>query len=275
MAAPGEGIHEDAIDLVLGVPAVGVNRPNCELDPCRLAVPAIDSYQEVSPIQLGLLPASLILPLLLLGALAASSPATIVVFILVLTTTSRLHAVAFLVGWGVSLTIVFAVAFAIGGTCATQGTEGRIGVDVVEIVLGLVMVVAGVRRWQRRNTPRPSSGASKALATRLNQLHPLGSNDPGVEIKVSAGRSSGVHSCQMRCGRPAFQTKSSPWSLPSRLAVGVGVLGGGFYGRGGMSLGPLAEDAPPMSARGAGPDADSCRWAQNPGSMQVEQDESK
>jgi hypothetical protein len=56
VAAPGEGIHEDAIDLVLGVPAVGVNRPNRELDPCRLAVPAIDSYREVSPIQLGALP---------------------------------------------------------------------------------------------------------------------------------------------------------------------------------------------------------------------------
>ena len=153
----------------------------------------------------------MILPLLLLGALAALSPATIVVFILVLTTTrARVNTVAFLVGWGVSLTIVFAVAFAIGGTRATQGTEGRIGVDVVEIVLGLVMVVAGVRRWQRRNTPRPSSGASKALATRLNQLHPLGSNDPRGSDQVFS---------RPVIGRSLFSDATRPTGIPDETVA--------------------------------------------------------
>jgi hypothetical protein len=115
---------------------------------------------------------SLVLPVLLLGLLASLSPATIIVFILVLSTTrGRVNAVAFLVGWGVSLTIVFAIAYAIGGTHTTQHGGGRIGVEVVEITLGVALTVAGVERWQRRNVPRPSSGASKALATRLSQLH--------------------------------------------------------------------------------------------------------
>jgi Sap, sulfolipid-1-addressing protein len=124
---------------------------------------------------------SLLLPILALGLLASLSPATIIVFILVLATTrARVNAVAFLVGWGVSLTIVFAAAYAIGGTHAAQQGDGRIGVELVETVLGVVLAVAGVQRWQRRNTPRPSSGASKALATRLRQLRPSEATILGV-----------------------------------------------------------------------------------------------
>jgi hypothetical protein len=116
---------------------------------------------------------SLLLPILGLALLASLSPATIIVFILVLATTrAHVNALAFLVGWGASLTIVFAVAYAIGGTHTAQHGSGRIGVEVVEIGLGVVLFVAGGQRWQRRNTPRPSSGTSKALANRLTQLHP-------------------------------------------------------------------------------------------------------
>ncbi len=53
----------------------------------------------------------LILPLLLLGLMSSLSPATIVVFILLLATTRpRLKALAFLAGWAVSLTLVFALS---------------------------------------------------------------------------------------------------------------------------------------------------------------------
>ena len=51
--------------------------------------------------------------------------------------------------------IVFAVAYVIGGTHATRHSGGRVWVDVVEILLGVALVVAGVGRWQRRNTPDP------------------------------------------------------------------------------------------------------------------------
>ena len=51
----------------------------------------------------------LILPMLFLGLMASLSPATIVVFVLVLgTARARVNAVGFLLGWGISLTIVFA-----------------------------------------------------------------------------------------------------------------------------------------------------------------------
>jgi hypothetical protein len=124
---------------------------------------------------------SLFLPILALGLLASLSPATIIVFILVLATTrARVNAIAFLVGWGVSLTIVFAVAYLIGGTQATRQSGGRVWVDVVEILLGVALVVAGVGGWRRRNTPRPPSGASKALAARLSHLRPREATVLGV-----------------------------------------------------------------------------------------------
>ncbi len=124
---------------------------------------------------------SLVLPLLALGLLASLSPATIIVFILVLATTrARVNAIAFLVGWSVSLTIVFAVAYVIGGTHATRQSGGRVWVDVIEIILGVALLAAGAGRWQRRNAPRPPSGASKALAGRLSRLRPWEATVLGV-----------------------------------------------------------------------------------------------
>ncbi len=124
---------------------------------------------------------SVLLPILGLGLLASLSPATIIVFILVLATArAHVNAVAFLVGWGVSLTIVFALAYVVGGTRAAQNGGGRIGVELVEIFLGVVLAMVAGQRWQRRNTPRPSSGVSRALATRLGQLHPSEATILGV-----------------------------------------------------------------------------------------------
>ncbi len=128
---------------------------------------------EGVPVETQGIAVNLVLPILGLGLLASLSPATIIVFILVLATTrARVNAVAFLVGWGVSLTVVFAVAYAIGGSHATQHGSGRVGVELVEIVLGVALVVAGMQRWQGRNTPRPGSGTSKAIAARLSRLNP-------------------------------------------------------------------------------------------------------
>ena len=69
---------------------------------------------------------SLVLTILLLGLLAGLSPATIVVFILVLATArAKVNAAAFLIGWSVSLVIVFSVSYEIGGTHSSQHGGGR------------------------------------------------------------------------------------------------------------------------------------------------------
>ena len=59
---------------------------------------------------------SLVITIALLGLLASVSPSTIVVFILLLATArARVNAAAFLIGWSVSLIIVFTVSYAVGG----------------------------------------------------------------------------------------------------------------------------------------------------------------
>ena len=52
----------------------------------------------------------LILPIVFLGLMASLSPATIVVFVLVLgTARASVNALGFLIGWGLSLTLVFQI----------------------------------------------------------------------------------------------------------------------------------------------------------------------
>ena len=72
---------------------------------------------------------SLLISVGLLGLLASVSPSTIVVFILLLATArARLNAAAFLIGWSVSLIIVFAATYALGGDRATQHGSGSTAV---------------------------------------------------------------------------------------------------------------------------------------------------
>ena len=53
----------------------------------------------------------LILPILVLAVLASISPVTLVVFLLLLATSrARINAGAFLIGWTVSLTVVFSLS---------------------------------------------------------------------------------------------------------------------------------------------------------------------
>ena len=64
----------------------------------------------------------LILPIVFLGLMASLSPATIVVFVLVLgTARARVNAVGFLFGWGFSLTVVFAASYALAASGAADG----------------------------------------------------------------------------------------------------------------------------------------------------------
>ena len=115
----------------------------------------------------------LIVSVLFLGLLASLSPSTIVVFILLLATTrAPANAAAFLVGWCVSLVIVFTASYALGGAEANQHGSGRIAVDVIEILLGLALFAAAVRQWRRRDIPRTGSEVTRRLTEHLEQLNP-------------------------------------------------------------------------------------------------------
>jgi hypothetical protein len=115
----------------------------------------------------------LIITVLLLGLLASLSPSTIVVFILLLATTrARVNAAAFLVGWAVSLVIVFTASYALGGIRVSQRGGGHLAVDAVGILLGVALLVAAVRQWLHRNVPRTGSKLTKRLTGDLKRLNP-------------------------------------------------------------------------------------------------------
>jgi len=116
---------------------------------------------------------SLVITILLLGLLAGLSPATIVVFILVLATTrAKVNAAAFLIGWSVSLVVVFLVSYEVGGTRTAQHGGGRTAVEIVEILLGVALIFAAGRQWRDRGRPRTASGVSRNLTARMQKLNP-------------------------------------------------------------------------------------------------------
>jgi Sap, sulfolipid-1-addressing protein len=116
---------------------------------------------------------SLVIPIALLGLLASVSPSTIVVFIVLLTTTrARTNAAAFLIGWGFSLIIVFAVSYAADGTRAAQQVGGRTTVKIIDILLGAALVIAAVRQWRHRDRPRTGSRLTRKFTARLEHLRP-------------------------------------------------------------------------------------------------------
>jgi threonine/homoserine/homoserine lactone efflux protein len=98
----------------------------------------------------------------------AISPMPIVAVVLMLVTArGRSNGLAFLVGWllGVGLvgTIVLLVA---RGVDATQGSEPAIWVSWLELVLGLLLLGAGIKQWRsrpREGDEAPTPGWMKAL----------------------------------------------------------------------------------------------------------------
>jgi hypothetical protein len=117
---------------------------------------------------------TLLITVLVLGVLASLSPSTLVVFILLLATRrARVNAAAFLIGWSISLTFVFAASYMIGGNYSVRRSSGRAVVDVVEILLGLGLVALGAREWRRRDEPRAPSGVTADLEGRLKELRPV------------------------------------------------------------------------------------------------------
>ncbi|MET1058972.1 MAG: GAP family protein [Nocardioides sp.] len=127
----------------------------------------------------------LILPLLFLGLMASLSPATIVVFVLVLgTARARVNAVGFLFGWGLSLTFVFAASYALAASDASETEGGRTSVAVLEILLGFTLLVFAARLWRRGQTAPASTVPSRWGADRImghmQGLTPVGAAVVGV-----------------------------------------------------------------------------------------------
>ena len=129
----------------------------------------------------------LILPMLFLGLMASLSPATIVVFVLVLgTARARVNALGFLVGWGISLTIVFAGSYALATSDAGQSEESRTAVAAVEVLLGLALLVLAARLWRRRGgvvsppPTQPTAWGTERLMGRMQTLSPTGAVVVGV-----------------------------------------------------------------------------------------------
>ncbi|HET7195251.1 MAG TPA: GAP family protein [Nocardioides sp.] len=131
----------------------------------------------------------LILPLLFLGLMASLSPATIVVFVLVLgTAKARVNAVGFLLGWGLSLTVVFATSYALAVTGAAQRGGGRTSVAVLEFLLGGALMVASIRLWRHRtkdarvpeDPSRAGGWGTERLMGHMDGLTPLGAAVVGV-----------------------------------------------------------------------------------------------
>jgi hypothetical protein len=131
----------------------------------------------------------LILPIVFLGLMASLSPATIVVFVLVLgTARARVNALGFLFGWGFSLTVVFAASYAVAESGATDHAGGRTSVAVLEILLGAALLVFGLRMWRRGPAPTPvpapptgtSGWGTQRLMDRMDGLTPFGAAVVGV-----------------------------------------------------------------------------------------------
>ncbi len=124
---------------------------------------------------------SLLVAILGLGLLAALSPSTLIVFILLLATTrARQNAAAFLVGWSISLVIVFAASYSFGGNHSVRAGGGHTAVNLLEIVFGLGLAYFGIRKWGNRHAPRESSGASPGLTARIERLNPASALMLGV-----------------------------------------------------------------------------------------------
>jgi threonine/homoserine/homoserine lactone efflux protein len=116
---------------------------------------------------------SLLIAIVALGLLASLSPTTLVVFIMLLATTrAHANAAAFLVGWTISLIVVFVASYLIGGSHTVRSGGGHTVVDLVEVVLGLGLGYVGVRKWRGRHLPRQPQGASHGLAARIDRLNP-------------------------------------------------------------------------------------------------------
>jgi hypothetical protein len=114
------------------------------------------------------------LSILGLGLVAALSPVTLVVFILVLETTrARTNSVGFLVGWAVSLLVVFGLCYAAGqSSLANSNNDRQAVIGTAEILLGALLALIAYRTWKGRKSGSESTMISKDLEARVARLRP-------------------------------------------------------------------------------------------------------
>ena len=116
----------------------------------------------------------LIFSILMLGLMASLSPATIVVFILVLgTARPRANAAGFLLGWAISLTVVFTISYLVGSSRSVQHGGGRTGVMIFEVTVGCALLAVSARQWRRRGVVAPAGPAGAASQRVFGRLHDL------------------------------------------------------------------------------------------------------
>jgi threonine/homoserine/homoserine lactone efflux protein len=87
-----------------------------------------------------------------LGIAVAISPVPIIAVVLMLATPrARSNGPAFVVGWIVGMAIVGTVVLlASGGASASDGGGPATWVSVLKLVLGVLLLLVGVREWRRR-----------------------------------------------------------------------------------------------------------------------------
>jgi len=91
----------------------------------------------------------LLLAIVGLGVLASVSPSTLIAFVALLANRKpKSNGIGFLVGWNVSLVVVFMLCYGAGKTTlSTLHTDGHAAACIVEVVLGAVFVGLAARAW--------------------------------------------------------------------------------------------------------------------------------
>ncbi len=109
-----------------------------------------------------------------LGLFASVSPSTLIAFAALLASgRAKRNAVAFLVGWNISLIIVFTLCYgASKSTLSTLHTDGHVVTCVVEVVLGVAFAGLAARAWWGGGRRQRPGHVSTRLSTDVADLHP-------------------------------------------------------------------------------------------------------
>ena len=122
----------------------------------------------------------------LLGVLAALDPIRPVVFVLVLRTEGAIvNAIALLIGWAVSLTVLFLIGFAISdaGNQAGRSSRHPTRTSVLELLVGMTLLVIAARQWRRRNDSAAHLATPQAILRRLDGMTPRSAGFVGMLLQ--------------------------------------------------------------------------------------------
>jgi hypothetical protein len=114
------------------------------------------------------------------------SPIPIIAVVLVLVTPrARVNGPAFLVGWLAGLTLVGVVVFVVANRLgANEGGEPATWVDVLKLVLGLLLLLVGLKQWRGR--PRDGEeAAAPAWMDSVERFTPAKSAGAGVVLSAA------------------------------------------------------------------------------------------